>query len=58
MKIGRVAYLEVYPFKLVLTDLTQRAANTINKKVQSHGFVYKICKSGGKYFLYFKLKVD
>ena len=29
------------------------AAHQVNKRVRMHEFVYKICKSRGKYFLYF-----
>ena len=29
----------------------------VNKRVRMHEFVYKICKSRGKYFLYFQQKV-
>ena len=31
-------------------------AYQVNKRVRIHEFVYKICKSRGKYFLYFLTK--
>ena len=33
-------------------------ANLVNKLVHAHSFVYMICNSLGKYFLYFQPKVD
>ena len=33
-------------------------ANLLNKLVHGHLFVYMICNSLGKYFLYFQPKVD
>ena len=36
---------------------TERVKNPINKRLQWHDFVYKICKSKGEYILYFKLKL-
>ena len=36
--------------------ISERFANSIHKQVHTT-FVYKICKSRGKYFLYFKLNV-
>ena len=32
--------------------------NIVNKLVHAHSFVYIICKSLGKYFLYFQPKAD
>ena len=40
---------EIFPSKL---------AYHINKLVYWHSFIYLICNSFGKYFLYFKLKMD
>ena len=37
---------------------SQEIANLVNKLVHAHSFVYLICNSLGKYFLYFKPKVD
>ena len=44
----RVNIREIFP---------KRVANQVNKQVRMHKFVYTICKSLGKYFPYFKLKI-
>ena len=54
MNIKRLIHLrlkiqEIFP---------KRIANLVNKRVRMYEFVCKICKTLGKYFLYFLQKVD
>ena len=44
------------PFK-VREIFPEIVANQVNNRVRMHEFVYMICRSRGKYFKYFKLKI-
>ena len=51
--------MEINPPLVKIQEIfPKRVANLVNKRVSMHKFVYKICKSRGKYFLYFKQKVE
>ena len=53
-----VIYKLMYLKFEILELFPSRLASHINKLVHSHRFIYFICKSRGKQFPYFKLKVD
>ena len=53
MKILRLIHLK---FK-IQEIFPERVANQVNIQVQMHKYDYMICKSRGKYFSYFKLKI-
>ena len=47
-------YIEIIHLWLKIQEIfPEGVANHVNKRVHMHEFVYKICKSRGKYFLYF-----
>ena len=53
-----VIYKLIYLLLKIQEMFPSGLANLVNKLVHAHSFVYLICNSLGKYFLYFKPKVD
>ena len=53
-----VIYKLIYLLLKIQEIFPSGLANLVNKLVHAHSFVYLICNSLGKYFLYFKPKVD
>ena len=53
-----VIYQLIYLLLKIQEIFPSGLANLVNKLVHAHSFVYLICNSLGKYFLYFKPKVD
>ena len=49
-----VIYKLIYLLLKIQEIFPSGLANLVNKLVHAHSFVYLICKSLGKYFLYFK----
>ena len=53
-----VMYKLIYLLLKIQKIFPSGLASLVNKPVHAHSFVYLICNSLGKYFLYFKPKVD